>query len=250
MQGKYKSKTIKRKIASLRAFFLYLESENIEIEKFFLNIRTKFKDSVILPRTIKLEDISKIFNEVYKQLKNDRNTIYAKKSILRDIAILELLFATGLRVSEICSLRNKYIDILHGEILVLGKGAKERIIQVTNINTIESLENYFDIFKSSKDLNKDAYYFINRRGQRLSEQSVRFMVKKYSNMCGIKDNITPHMFRHTFATMLLEDDVDIRYIQRILGHSSIITTQIYTNVAVSKQKEILTIKQPRNKIVL
>lgn len=97
-------------------------------------------------------------------------------------------------------------------------------------------------------LTQTSWFFLNRLGNRLSSQSVRFMINKYCQAAGIQLHITPHMFRHSFATLLLEEDVDIRYIQQLLGHSSIITTQIYTHVTSKKQKDILTAKHPRNKI--
>ena len=100
----------------------------------------------------------------------------------------------------------------------------------------------------SKQIEETGWFFLNRLGNRLSDQSVRFMINKYCQMAGIQLHITPHMFRHSFATLLLEEDVDIRYIQQLLGHSSITTTQIYTHATSKKQKDILTAKHPRNKI--
>lgn len=166
-------------------------------------------------------------------------------NIIRHIAVLELLFATGIRISELCSIRNCDIDLKEGLILIHGKGSKERLIQIPNKSVLLSLRTYYD----SKSLSRNTkYFFTNRLDNRLSEQSVRFMIRKYTSMAGIEEKITPHMFRHTFATMLLEEDVDIRYIQKILGHSSIITTQIYTHVSSNKQRDILDRKNPRNKI--
>lgn len=94
------------------------------------------------------------------------------------------------------------------------------------------------------------WLFVNRLGNHLSDQSVRNMINSYAARAGIEQHITPHMFRHSFATLLLEEDVDIRYIQQLLGHSSITTTQIYTHVTSKKQRDILTTKHPRNKITI
>ena len=96
----------------------------------------------------------------------------------------------------------------------------------------------------------NSFFFINRLNKRLSEQSVRYMISKYAKSAQITNHITPHMFRHSFATLLLEEDVDIRYIQQMLGHSSITTTQIYTHTSIVKQKNILTDKHPRNKMIV
>jgi integrase/recombinase XerD len=167
---------------------------------------------------------------------------------MRDIAILELLFATGARVSEVCSLKVESININDGYIKIYGKGSRERVIQIEKKDVIKALLDYEKAFLGS--ITATGFFFINRLNNRMSEQSVRLMVRKYAKMANCKKDVTPHMFRHSFATLLLEEDVDIRYIQKLLGHSSITTTQIYTHVSTAKQKEILAMKHPRNKIVI
>ena len=127
---------------------------------------------------------------------------------------------------------------------IYGKGAKERIIQLGNQEVISALILYQETFKT--DIEVCGYFFVNRLQHKLSDQSVRFMINRYAQLAGIDQHITPHMFRHSFATLLLEQDVDIRYIQRMLGHSSISTTEIYTHVSNTKQKDILVHKHPRN----
>jgi len=173
---------------------------------------------------------------------------YSPRTVKRKIAILELLFATGLRVSELCSLNKEYIDLGDGKILIMGKGAKERILQIGNHEVLSILRRYAE--EDAARIHKTGWFFVNRLSSRISEQSVRFLIKRLCAKANIEQNITPHMFRHSFATLLLEEDVDIRYIQRMLGHSSILTTQIYTQVTVEKQRQILTVKHPRNKIVV
>lgn len=171
---------------------------------------------------------------------------YQYKSILRDIAVLELLFATGIRVAELCSLRVEDVSLSDGSLRVYGKGSKERILHVGNNDVLEAVRQYEKAFH--KEIVRSGFFFINVRNAKLSEQSVRKMIEKYARLSGIAIHITPHMFRHSFATLLLEEDVDIRYIQQFLGHSSITTTQIYTHVSTSKQKRILQSKHPRNKL--
>ena len=129
-------------------------------------------------------------------------------------------------------------------VLIYGKGAKERILQIGNLGVIAALTLYQETFQD--DIAKCGYFFVNKLKRKLSDQSVRFMINKYAGLAGIKQHITPHMFRHSFATLLLEQDVDIRYIQKMLGHSSISTTEIYTHVSNNKQKNILMNKHPRN----
>lgn len=165
---------------------------------------------------------------------------------MRDVAILELLFATGMRISELCSLHTDDIDLIEGSVKIYGKGAKERLIQICNQNVLIALRNYVGCWNDK--IQTSNHFFLNRLGNPLSDQSVRYMIQKYCGQAGISLHITPHMFRHSFATFLLEEDVDLRYIQHLLGHSSITTTQIYTHVTLKKQRDILTYKHPRNKL--
>ena len=163
--------------------------------------------------------------------------------MLRDIAVIELLFATGIRISELCSLHAADVNLYDRTLLIYGKGSKERRLQIGNENVVQILMEYKNAFLSEiQDCN---HFFVSQTGDALSDQSVRRMIKKYSSLAGIELHITPHMFRHTFATSLLEADVDIRYIQEMLGHSSINITEIYTHVAMAKQRDILTTKHPR-----
>ncbi|MDF2871302.1 MAG: Site-specific tyrosine recombinase [Anaerocolumna sp.] len=244
---RYKSKTNKRKIASLKAFFHYLECEELIDMNPFHKINTKFREPQTLPKTIPFHIICSFLETLYNQ-KELMKTEYQIRSIIRDIAVIELLFATGIRISELCSLKPKDIDLEQGNILIYGKGSKERMIQIGNIEVSHALTTYKNLFLN--DIGTCGYFFVNRRKQRLSDQSVRFMINKYVNIASISLHITPHMFRHSFATLLLEEDVDIRYIQKMLGHSSITTTQIYTHVSMSKQKNILVCKHPRNRLVM
>ena len=157
--------------------------------------------------------------------------------------MIELLFATGMRISELCSLKINDINLQDKNILIYGKGGKERKIQIGNNDVIEALEKYKTAFL--EDMQGGSHFFVHQSGTPLSDQSVRRMINKYTAIASIEMHITPHMFRHTFATSLLEADVDIRYIQEMLGHSSINITEIYTHVALSKQRDILTTKHPR-----
>lgn len=245
LHNTFKPKTVKRKIATLKAFTHYLMIEDIIEINPFNKIEISFREPVVLPKTIPINVIESILVAAYSKLKSSE-TEYSRKTSVRDIAVLELLFATGARVSEVCSLTPSSVNLDNHTIKFYGKGSKERIIQIANLNVQKALNNYVNIF--DEEIKASDYFFVNRLHNRLSEQSVREMIRKYTKLAEINIHITPHMFRHTFATLLLEEDVDIRYIQRLLGHSSITTTQIYTHVAMSKQKEILSAKHPRNKI--
>ena len=240
----YKPKSIKRKVASLKAFFHYLEIEELININPFHKLQFKYKEPFILPKTIPINTIEQIIAFAYSEYKN-QTTRYGKKNTLQNVLILELLFATGMRISELCQLTLEEI-VLHEYIIKIhGKGSKERLIQICNKSIQTLLDAYIRDYYS--DTNSHKYIFTNRLHNRLSEQSVRNMINKYTKNAGVNIHITPHMFRHSFATLLLEEDVDIRYIQQMLGHSSITTTQIYTHISISKQKDILSTKHPRNK---
>lgn len=238
----YKPKTVKRKIAALKAFFHYLEYKDIIDANPFNKVQVKFREPVILPKTIPLHTVEVFLATMYKQ-RTLAKTDCQKRNILRDIAVIELLFATGMRISELCSLKSSDINLDDRSILIYGKGSKERRLQIGNDDVAHILMEYKREYQ--KDIEQCNCFFINHSGNPLSDQAVRRMINKYTSLAAIDMHITPHMFRHTFATCLLEADVDIRYIQEMLGHSSINITEIYTHVALSKQRDILTVKHPR-----
>ncbi len=243
LHKQYKPKTVKRKIASLKAFFHHMEYRELLSENPFSKLDVRFREAKLLPKTIPFHSIQAFLSTLYTQ-KEQAESEYQFRCCIRDIAVIELLFATGMRISELCSLKPSDIDLESNNILIYGKGAKERIIQLGNQEVIAALVLYQETFR--KDIEICGYFFVNRLKHKLSDQSVRFMINHYTELAGISQHITPHMFRHSFATLLLEQDVDIRYIQRMLGHSSISTTEIYTHVSNAKQKDILVHKHPRN----
>ena len=245
LHQQYRPKTIRRKIASIKAFCGYLEYEELIKDNPFSRLRLKLSTPLILPRTIPLSAIGAILTAAY-QMKEYAKTPGQRDVVLRDIAVLELLFATGVRVSELCALQYDDVRLDEGEIKIYGKGAKERFVQIANPDVLKALYNYQEVYKDI--IAQAGTFFVNRLRRPLSDQSARSIVDKYSKLAGVETHITPHMFRHSFATLMLEEGVDIRYIQRLLGHSSIVTTQIYTHVASKKQRDILSEKHPRNKI--
>ncbi|MBR1692517.1 MAG: tyrosine-type recombinase/integrase [Lachnospiraceae bacterium] len=242
LHRRYQPKTVKRKIASVKAFFHYLEYRELLDRNPFNKIQIKFREPVILPKTIPLHTLELFLTTIYRQ-RADAKTAYQRRNALRDAAVAELLFATGMRISELCSLETKDVSFCDRTILIYGKGAKERRIQIGNEDVLNVLAQYRKEFYT--EMQGCNHFFVNQTGRALSDQSVRRMLNKYASLASIELHITPHMFRHTFATSLLEADVDIRYIQEMLGHSSIHITEIYTHVAMSKQRDILTTKHPR-----
>lgn len=243
LHKQYKPKTVKRKIASLKAFFHYMEYRDLITENPFQKLDIRFREAKLLPKTIPFHTIQTFLSTLYRQ-KALATSHYKRACCIRDVAVIELLFATGMRISELCSLKISDIDLESNNVLIYGKGAKERILQIENPQVISALTLYRNTFE--KDITSCGFFFVNQQKHRLSDQSVRFMITRIANLAGIAQHITPHMFRHSFATLLLEQDVDIRYIQKMLGHSSINTTEIYTHVTSAKQRDILMHKHPRN----
>lgn len=242
LHKKYKQKTIKRKIASIKAFYSYLEEEELVEQNTFRKIKVKFKETIILPRIIPREEIEQLLNYIYASISSLSGIQY--KHTLRDASVIEVFFATGARVYEISNIRAENINLNSGLIRIMGKGGKERYIQISNTAVLDILRKYYE--ENEPEIKKSGYFFINNRGKRYTEQSIRLMLKKYTLKAGIQRKITPHMFRHSFATYLIEEGVDVSCVQQILGHSSIKTTQIYIHVAAKKQADILRELHPRN----
>lgn len=238
----YKQKTIKRKIASVKALYQYLEEEEIlPGDNPFHKIKVKFKETFSLPRIIPKNNIECLLKHMYRQKAESKAS-----GLVRDLAVIEILFATGARIYELTNLTMLDIDLGNGSIRLFGKGSRERCVQIANKEVLSILREYHQKYLPA--IEKSGYFFINNCGRRFSEQSVRNMLKKHAKEANIPQHITPHMFRHSVATYLLEEGVDIVYIQHILGHRSLSTTQIYLHVSLQKQLEIIRDKHPRNKI--
>lgn len=221
--------SISRLISSLRKFYQWLVRQNIQKINPMLEIDSP-KKRRSLPVALTVDEINHLLEQP--------NT--NKKLGLRDRALLETLYATGIRVSELINL--KFND-LHEElklIKVFGKGSKERLIPISEV-ALSWIDSYKEKVRDPLILkvgqNSD-FIFLNSRGTALTRQAVWQIIKKYCNMAGIQKNVTPHTLRHTFATHLLENGADLRVVQEILGHSDISTTQIYTNLS---QKHILQV---------
>lgn len=240
-----KPKSIKRKIATIKAAFNYLEFDDVITINPLRKMRIKIKEPRQLPRVLNIHEVGKIFMLAYKaNVSPEHSDSYSYFSEMRDIAVLELLFATGGRVSEISNLKDSQIDLSSGQVIIKGKGDKERVIQICNQETITLLKKYRKLSLNRISASGN-YFLVNRFNNKLSDQSIRNIVSVLSKKAKIATHVTPHVFRHSFATLLLEKDVDIKYIQSMLGHSSIMTTQIYTHVNKEKQKQILRAKHPR-----
>ena len=238
-----KPKTSKRKIAVVKAMFNFLEfDDTLEVNP-FRKLRIQIKDPLILPVVMTFDEVKKILEVLYKDFYgSNKKSNFKQFESVRNIAVIELLFATGIRVSELCNIRKENIDLESGVLKIFGKGGKERTIQIYPCDPLHRIREYHFLRTS---MNHSPFLFLNRLGTQLSTQSVRLLIKKISLKAKIVKKVRPHTFRHTFATLLLEEGVDIKYIQTLLGHSSIMTTQIYTHVTSMKQNSIIINQHPR-----
>lgn len=239
-QSNIKTNTLRRKIACMKVFYNYLKYQNIIEENPFNQLRFQFRTEKVLPKTIPYDILKSIFIYLERKVIVSK-TDYQKQHAERNLLIISLLLSTGIRISELCHIHLKDINLSNKTLHIIGKGKKERILFLGDQITFSLLETYINnyCFQPSDYLFSGKYSF-----NPLSEQSVRLILNTLVKQHNLTTPITPHMFRHSFATMLLDSDVDIRYIQQILGHSSISVTQIYTHVSQSKQKEILTLCNP------
>ena len=235
-------RSVKRKLASVKAFYHDLEFHEILAENPFNKLHIRIQSPKQLPRVIPIQIVHDLLKSAYEAY------VPGHREVLRDIIVLELLFSTGLRVSELCSLNSDTFLLSENvlRLLVSGKGRKERILQLSKPELIRLAQTYCHEF--ADEIQKQRAILFNRQGRPLTPQSVRRIIQKYLKQIGFTSNVTPHMFRHTFATSLLEAGMDIRYIQSLLGHSSISTTQIYTHVTTQKQTILLAEKHPRGEM--
>ncbi|MGQ7328786.1 tyrosine-type recombinase/integrase [Streptococcus suis] len=239
-----KTSTLRRKIASLKVFYSYLQSKNVITDNPFNQLRFQFRAEKTLPKTIPHSSLKILYTYLQKKIISAK-TIYQKQKAERNLLIVSLLLSTGIRISELCHIRIKDINLTEQTLQILGKGKKERMIFIGDERTFQLLKAYITYYCN----HTDDFLFPGKILQKpLTEQSVRLLLKTAKIQARLTTTITPHMFRHSFATMLLDNDVDIRYIQQILGHSSISITQIYTHVSQSRQKEILSSCNPISSI--
>ena len=225
-------RSINRKISALRTFFKYLnEQEIVKNNKVGYISMPKFEKG--LPTVLNKDDIDKI-----------RAVINTDKITgVRDRLVVELLYSSGIRASELIDMSEHMINMSEREIRVIGKGNKERITFFSQ-NAEKWLKHYIDLKKRDYKNYDSSVIFVNSRGEKLNSRSLRRLITDYAKKADINKEVTPHVFRHSFATTLLNKGVDIRYLQELLGHSSISTTQIYTHVSKALLREVYMSAHP------
>ena len=224
-----------RVLSSLKSFFDWLVLDKVIKDNPCDRVDAP-KIGRYLPDVLSEEEVSAIIDSV--ETKTWQN--------VRDKAILEILYGCGLRVSEAVGLRISCIFLKEGFVRIIGKGNKERLVPLGEM-AVEAVEAYLEVRPEPADADSSDFLFLNRFGRSLSRVSMFTMIKKQALAAGIRKEISPHTFRHSFATHLLEHGADLRVVQEMLGHESISTTEIYTHIDNSTwQKEILT-HHPRRK---
>ncbi len=239
---KLRDTSIRRKIITLKNFYDYLYNENFISFSPFAKLKFRFKQERKLPKTLPIKDIIKLLD----CLSIDYNTFshFAKKVFMRDVALLDLLVSTGIRIGEAAAITLDDIISPEHTILIHGKGRKQRLIYISSPITWERLKTLIRERKKSSN----NYLFVNRYGNPLSIHGIEDIYKKYIKKAQINTKSTPHYLRHTFATNLLANGADLRSVQEILGHASVATTQIYTEVTTARKKQVLKKFNYRNKL--
>lgn len=225
--------TSARRLAAIKSFFKYLLKKEMILNNPLAEVSTP-KIARKLPRYLKLDEIIRVMEQP------DRSSLAG----IRDRAVMELLYAAGIRVSELTSLNLDNIDLSYGYMRVMGKGGRERIVPIGK-NAIESIGEYLAKARPIWDINKEKALFLNQKGGRLSDRSIRTIVQKYCRLANTQDVISPHGFRHSFATHLLDNGADLRIVQELLGHKKISSTQVYTHVSRGKLRKIYHLAHPR-----
>jgi site-specific recombinase XerD len=231
-----KESSVKRHLATLRSMFRWLEEDGQVAEDPFRGARIRIRMPKRLPRVIARADLRRL-------LLHDQPPSFAD---LTAYVATELLFATGMRVSELASLLDAAVDVDDGTITIIGKGNRQRRVYVP-----DDIKSLLRDYRTARDRAPSTAetFLVNSRGDAASPQMIRRLVRLHGERSEVRDRVTPHMFRHSVATYLLEEGVDIRYVQRLLGHRSISTTEMYTQVADSALKVRITEKHPRRGIV-
>ena len=227
--------SISRKLSSIRGLYNYLLREDLVKDNYFNKISNPKKDNY-LPKFLKDDELNKLFSVCkYDTAINQRNSV-----------IIELLYATGVRVSELVNIKIKNIDRINKSIKVLGKGGKERIVLYNN-HTSRALDKYLNDGYLLFNKKNSEYLILNHNGGKLSDRYVRMIIDKLVRKAGLDIKISPHTIRHTFATDMLEEGADLMTVKELLGHESLDTTSIYTHITNEQIKKTYNMAHPRAK---
>lgn len=239
---KLKDTSIRRKIVTIKNFYDYLNNQEIVLANPFNKLKFKFRQERKLPKTLPINEVARFLN--YFNDSSSQMTAFQKKLFIRDAALMDLLISTGIRIGEAATITLDDIITNERTILIHGKGRKQRLIYISSSITWDRLSTLIKERKKAFG----HYLFVNKEGDALSIYAIENIYKKYVKKAKITTKSTPHYLRHTFATNLLANGADLRSVQEILGHASIATTQIYTEVTTNRKKQVLKKFNYRNKL--
>lgn len=239
-----KPRTLRRRLAAVKSMFATVERQGIIAFDPLARFRSEIKVGSSLPRIVGRSTVRSLLRSPRK--KAEALPLYGR--IMQEATLFEMLFSTGMRVSEVSNTTIEHVDMDRQIIKVHGKGNREREIPIVCSAFQEALESQIE-WRRQNGGTSVSPLFVSRRDTPLSDQSIRAILRRHARKIGAK-HITPHMLRHTVATLLLEEGVDLRHIQRLLGHSSITTTTIYVHVSERSQRRALVQKHPRNKMAI
>ena len=225
------TRTVLRHLSSLRSFFKFLTREG-HLKTNPILILSSPKPDKHLPQFLTEEEVNRLISSTFSGKKIEERA-------LRDRAILETFYSTGIRISELVGLSIDDIDFIGGIVKVLGKGKKERIVPIGEV-ALTSIRNYHKKRKKQSDA-----VFLNKNGKRITDRGVRGIFDKYIHLASIREGISPHTLRHSFATHLLNRGADLRSVQELLGHANLSSTQIYTHLTTDRLKSVYDKAHPR-----
>lgn len=242
---KLKDSTITRKLIVMKMFFEYLHSKKYIEDNFFKAHTFKYKKGKRLPKTLAIKETSKLLTYVSRQ-RIKANSAFEIWITARNLALIDILISTGIRIAEAAAISTDDIIASEHTILIHGKGRKQRLIYISCPQTWTNLMQWLKI-RNANTVNTDKI-FVNRYGNPISIHGIEYIYNTIKVKAGINANSTPHYLRHTFATNLLSNGADLRSVQEILGHSSVSTTEIYTEVTTKRKKQVLNKYNYRNKL--
>lgn len=243
------SSTLRRRIAALKVFYSFLNTEGAIATSPASGLRSRYRQWKRLPKVLSLDEVKRLL-ETAKSIANNAKcaTIDQLFRALRNWLIIELLFSTGMRIDELSRVNAEDLKNDNTQLLVRGKGRKQRMLYLHNTEVKELLSHYIGL--RSESCNGEAALLLNKSGRRLSVHSIGYIFSKIRDMAKVPRTYTPHCLRHTMATALVENGADLRAVQEILGHSSISTTEIYVHVSNRRRQEVLKKYSARDSINL
>jgi integrase/recombinase XerD len=254
--GPYRETSVRRKVAALKVFFRFLEENGIVTESPARRLKIKQPVEARVPNVLTNKEIRSLLSAPKRQMQElapDREQSPGAKNrffcAVRDNLIIELLFSTGIRIGELVALNVEDVDLDARRLKITGRGTRGRLVELSSLVVFDALREYLEM-RSERELETGAL-FVGRSGTRLTIYSIENIFKKYVRFADIRRHVTPHALRHTMATMLISDGADLRAVQEILGHASILSTQVYTKLMpLAKSKRTAVALNQRDRITL